>query len=220
MITTRREKNLLISIVKFSYYDKTAYPTMPTYYDYPVPFPFYGPYVYNYTYLNRSFPEHHFPFEESRHKLSQSWHEFWNKPIECPVADVRETLHSYYLDIELPGVETKEKVKVKWTNASTLVIEAEKSRPPIPEDVESAGPESSDTHANGAEQMKKSAHPDHPVHDVVRERHIGKHMRAFDFPVDVDREKMTAKLQSGMLTVVVPKVEKAKVEHKEIDVLQ
>ncbi|KAG9781085.1 hypothetical protein KCU88_g3530, partial [Aureobasidium melanogenum] len=44
-------------------------------------------------------------------------------------------------------------------------------------------------------------------HLTVHERQIGDLMRAFNFPVDVDRDNTHAKLDAGLLRIVVPKLE-------------
>jgi len=45
---------------------------------------------------------------------------------------------------------------------------------------------------------------------VYRETHVGDYRRDFTLPEDVDPEKVTAKLENGVLTIHVGKPEKAK----------
>ena len=40
---------------------------------------------------------------------------------------------------------------------------------------------------------------------ILGERRIGSFRREFSFPVDVDMEKLSAKLEAGLLTIKVPK---------------
>ena len=40
---------------------------------------------------------------------------------------------------------------------------------------------------------------------ILGERRIGSFRREFNFPVDVDMEKLSAKLEAGLLTIKVPK---------------
>lgn len=44
----------------------------------------------------------------------------------------------------------------------------------------------------------------------VSERSVGDFMRTFRFPTGVDQEKVKASMKDGILSIVVPKVEKAK----------
>merc|ERR1712000_423650 len=67
----------------------------------------------------------------------------------------------------------------------------------------SSGPPS----AQGDEATKKAeAAAKKEPHLTVHERQIGDMMRAFNFPVDVDRDNTHAKLDAGLLRVTVPKV--------------
>ncbi|KAF2098685.1 HSP20-like chaperone [Rhizodiscina lignyota] len=172
---------------------------------YPV---YYAPPPYTITSVHKSFPEHHHALEHARHSLAHGIHNAFTPPnqIPAPRADIRETLHNYYVDVELPGVQSQEHLKVKWLSGSTLIVEATKERSEIKE-----APEA------GAEAPKEGE-PETAVHQLVREREIGTLVRAFEFPVAVDREKLKAKLSSGLLSLVVPKAEEAKVEHKDVEV--
>lgn len=182
----------------------------------------YIPSRYKTTHLDRSFPEHHHPFESTRHRISQGFHNFYNitDNILSTRTDVRETLHNYYIDVELPDVELKDHLKLKWTNASTLIVEATKTRKDIAETV-GTGPEGVTGESAGVTDKQTEAakgHVQDPVHLLVKEREIVSLARVFDFPIQVDREKMTAKLQHGLLAIVVPKIEEAKVEHKNVEI--
>lgn len=182
------------------------------------------------TYLPRSFPEHHFPLENVRHKLGdfvKSIHHDWEPGVQRPRVDVRETTDNFFIDIELPGLEKKENLKVKWTSTRTLLIEATIERPQIGEPVRpetSSGISPSGSHletqsgAEKGEESSKREETKEAVHLTVKERHVGQIARAFDFPVDVDREALEAKLQSGLLRISVSKKDHEKVEHEPIEV--
>lgn len=55
-------------------------------------------------------------------------------------------------------------------------------------------------------------------HLTVHERHIGELLRAFNFPVDVDRDNTHAKLDAGLLRIIVPKVEHELTDHVHVPV--
>ncbi|KAF2099068.1 HSP20-like chaperone [Rhizodiscina lignyota] len=178
-------------------------------------FPLYLPELYNVSFLNKTFPEHHMPLYNARHKMSQGFHNFWHESsFPSPRADVRETIDKYYIDIELPGLENKDSIKLKWTNSNTLLLQVTAEPPAIPEGASDAD----SLFAPEAKKTEEHGPPHHLVHQLIKERHVGPIMRAFFFPVSVDRDEMTAKLQYGLLRIVVPKTPDAKVEHKEIDI--
>lgn len=182
------------------------------------PYPMYFiPPPYSTTYVNKSFPEHHLPLEHTRHKIGHALHDWWSwdEPFRAPKADIRETLNNYYIDVELPGIQSKDQVKVKWTNNSTLLVEAIKGHIPIPEEKEL---EAVEQPADSASKENDTKALEHRVHSLVRERDVGKVVRAFNFPIKVNHEDMTANLQHGMLILRVPKAEETKVEHKEVEV--
>ncbi|KIW85648.1 hypothetical protein Z517_01040 [Fonsecaea pedrosoi CBS 271.37] len=67
--------------------------------------------------------------------------------------------------------------------------------PPAPEATQ-------DPKTTGTDQTPKKFAP----HLTLSERQIGEMVRAFNFPVDVDRDNTHAKLDAGLLRIVVPKV--------------
>jgi HSP20 family molecular chaperone IbpA len=69
--------------------------------------------------------------------------------------------------------------------------------------------------AQGDEARKAESAAKKEPHLTVDERQIGDMMRAFNFPVDVDRDNTHAKLDAGLLRVTVPKMMHgdAKVRH-------
>ncbi len=70
--------------------------------------------------------------------------------------------------------------------------------------VPSSGPPSA--HGDEATRKEAEAAAKKEPHLTVHERQIGDLMRAFNFPVDVDRDNTHAKLDAGLLRVTVPKV--------------
>merc|ERR1712000_180687 len=70
--------------------------------------------------------------------------------------------------------------------------------------VPSSGPPSA--HGDEATRKEAEAAAKKEPHLTVHERQVGDLMRAFNFPVDVDRDNTHAKLDAGLLRVTVPKV--------------
>jgi HSP20 family protein len=100
----------------------------------------------------------------------------------CPVVDVRETQDQLMLQAELPGV-TADDVDVSVENG-LLTISGEKKQE-IRE-----GEEGSNHH--------------------LVERRYGRFERRFTLPRTVDAEKVAANYESGILTVTLPKAERAR----------
>jgi HSP20 family molecular chaperone IbpA len=195
-----------------------AYPPM-----YPYPYYYYPPNLYHTTTLSRSFPEHHLPFEHARHKLTSGLHNILNDTYPAPRADVRETLKNYYIDIELPGVECKDQIKLKWMDSRTLHLEVEKEARVI---VDSEDDKTAATTAatgievqEGGEGKKTGTVPEndeskHVVHEIVKERDLGRLKRSFYFPVSVNREGLTAKLHHGILEITLSKDDHQSEKHE------
>ncbi|KAK9683424.1 hypothetical protein RND81_10G140100 [Saponaria officinalis] len=103
--------------------------------------------------------------------------------------DWRETPEAHVFKADLPGVK-KEEVKVEVEDGRVLQISGERSR---------EKEEKNDT-----------------WHRV--ERSSGSFMRRFRLPENAKLEEVKAKMEDGVLTVTVPKVELKKPEVKSIDI--
>jgi HSP20 family protein len=105
-----------------------------------------------------------------------------------PAVDIQETETEYLLKVELPEVEKKD-VKVTVQD-NVLKIEGERKQ-------------------EKEEKGKK-------FHRV--ERSYGTFLRTFTVPEEVEPTKLTAEFKEGMLTVRLPKGEKAKIKAIEVKV--
>ncbi|MCS6305908.1 MAG: Hsp20/alpha crystallin family protein [Nitrospira sp.] len=97
-----------------------------------------------------------------------------------PVVDILETNDNFQIHVELPGIE-KNAVKLS-IEKGVLLISGERPQGTLSEGMR--------YHRN--------------------ERPYGRFERAFRVPDSVDEQKLEADLQNGILTVRLPKVEKAK----------
>jgi len=175
------------------------------------------PLGYDLTYLSETFPEHHHgQLENARHKIGHAMHEFFlgqDSASHKPRADVRETLKKYYLDIELPGLNTTEGLSLKWFNRRTLILSAKVERPELKdEEIADASAEHS------TEDAKGQSKPENPIHILKSERQIGQYFRMFEFSADVDHESMKSKLQNGLLRIELDKKPHEHVQPKEVKV--
>jgi len=96
-----------------------------------------------------------------------------------PRVDVNETDKEINIDVELPGID-KEDVKVEVRD-NTLTISGE----------------------------RKSEKKTEDENCSVAERHYGKFERSFTLTDGVDANRITAEYKNGVLTLGVPKTEKA-----------
>ncbi|HHE65306.1 MAG TPA: Hsp20/alpha crystallin family protein [Bacteroidetes bacterium] len=109
-----------------------------------------------------------------------------NECAWAPSVDIVEQEDKLMLNAELPGIE-KEDVKISFQN-NILTIEGEK-------------------------KQQSEAKDD----DYFRtERFYGKFCRSFTMPSDIDSENISADYSNGVLTVSLPKSEKAKPQQIEI----
>jgi HSP20 family protein len=176
----------------------------------------YPPERYTTTSVNRTFPEHHWPLENTRHKVGDAFHDFfrpYEQDIRTPHTDIRETVKKYYMEIELPGLNSKADYSLKWTGSRTLLVQAEIKRPEVEEEL-ALPPSESPVSPESDPQQK----PIHTVHFLTRERRIGTYARAFYFYADVDHDLLEAKLQHGILHIAVPKKEAEQKEAKHVEV--
>ncbi|OAP60668.1 hypothetical protein AYL99_05670 [Fonsecaea erecta] len=176
---------------------------------------------------------HHIPVPYMAHKVYTKFHDR-DEDVHQPKTDVRETLSNFYLEVELPGVKEHTELRLRWTSNRTLLLTSRTHRPDIPEGelVEEPGPPPAvtaptptpappttgetpaaapapTTEAGEAPETKAAAEQapkKHEPHLTVHERQVGEMIRAFNFPVDVDRDRTHAKLDAGLLRIVVPKI--------------
>jgi HSP20 family protein len=104
----------------------------------------------------------------------------WGQAIWVPPVDIYETEDAFILEAELPGV-TKDDIDIEFVE-SRLILRGE--RRPMPEAKE--------------EQYRR------------RERAYGRFERVFLLPQTIDRDKVSAQFQHGVLTLRLPKSEMAK----------
>ena len=103
----------------------------------------------------------------------------------APAINVVEKDHSYELELAAPGM-TKEDFNVTLDNEGDLVIKMEKK-------------------AENKEEGEKG-------HYLRREWNYTKFQQTMLLPDDADREKISAKVEHGVLSVSIPKIAKAKAE--------
>jgi HSP20 family molecular chaperone IbpA len=131
--------------------------------------------------------------------------------ITQPDLDIRETEHDYIIDVELAGVDDKNAINVEWTSSRSLVVSGSIDRPSVPDDkpADSAPEESRKasigTRGTAGEWIPAPDTQSPKLVLVVAERKVGPFRRHFNFPVDVDMNKLKATLKSGLLTLRVPK---------------
>lgn len=184
------------------------------------------------TYVSHTYPEkghhlHHVPLPYMAHKLHRTFHDR-DLDVHQPKADVRETLKNFYVEIELPGIRDKSELHLRWTSMRTLLVTSNTTRPEIPEAeladvpvVKPAAPQEPELDHQLEPRKSTSTNGSNPKkepHLTVHERLIGDVLRAFNFPVDVDRDSTTAKLDAGLLRVIIPKVEHEQIEHVQVPV--
>jgi HSP20 family protein len=97
-----------------------------------------------------------------------------------PQLNVSEDAHKFYLRAELPGVKNDE-LEIQATG-KTISIAGE----------------------------RKISEEDSNARYHRREREAGKFSRVMAMPSDIDADRIEAKLENGILTVMIPKAETAK----------
>ncbi len=131
-------------------------------------------------------------FKRSMERLFDSF--FGRYPLEeyegfwTPPVDIEETENDVVVRIEIPGMK-KDDIKIKTTGDS-ITISGEKRH----------------------ESEEKGKH----FHRI--ERAYGRFERTVPLPVEIEPDKARASYENGVLTVTLPKSEKAKAKEIEIEV--
>lgn len=150
-------------------------------------------------------------------------------PAFNPKFDVREVPNAYELHGELPGIEQKD-IEIEFTDSQTLSIKGriERSYSSEPANeattekkdhqptVEDAGEDGATPQGeNNAVQKKEQSgavekkNPKQGIDKLwVSERSVGEFARSFSFPERVDLDGVTASFKNGVLSIVVPKIQK------------
>jgi HSP20 family protein len=128
--------------------------------------------------------------------LDDSWDRWFDSFFEdfpvsrtrTPAVDIKENENEYSMEFELPGLTDKD-IEVK-VEGNLLTLSSKKSEE--------------------KEEKKKDY--------VVKERKSYSFCRSFVLPENVNADKITAEFNNGLLTLNVPKTEKAKPKLLEIKV--
>jgi HSP20 family molecular chaperone IbpA len=133
-----------------------------------------------------------------------------------PKFDITEEGSTYTLQGELPGVDPKN-VDIEFTDPQTLVISGHSERSHTEGDPNLRLGSSSETNKIESSESKtdksksKESKEDESKSQPrywLSERSYGEFRRVFNFPSNVDQEKVSAKFDHGILDIKVPKAEK------------
>ena len=141
----------------------------------------------------------------------------------APKFDVKEAKDSYVLEGEFPGIDQKD-IAIEFADEQTITVKGrtervrEEGTEPTAAEVgaddkrESTQPQSStEVTATGPRDVAKHD-PNHTY--WVSERSVGDFARSFSFPNPVDHDKVKASMKNGILSIVVPKMQKAKTQKR------
>ncbi|KAL2430824.1 30 kDa heat shock protein [Exophiala dermatitidis] len=135
----------------------------------------------------------------------------------APKFDVKEAQDKYILEGELPGIDQKN-VTIQFEDDQTLTIKGrtehhrEEGQRPDQTSGDQQGQQqgtssSKEVATTGSKEVARSE----PKHTYwVSERQVGEFARSFAFPNPVDQDNVKASLKNGILSVIVPKLEKSK----------
>jgi len=151
-----------------------------------------------------------YPLVDHPHERTHQHQTFWRymqhqKPDQklypnYPDVDIRDATTEYLIEIEVPGAKDSSEITCQWTSMKSLVVTGNVTRPAW-KSGKSAGKATADDSGDS-----KPAEL-HEPYLLVGERKIGAFRRNFYFPVEMEMEKMSAKLEAGLLRLRVPKHE-------------
>jgi len=146
----------------------------------------------------------------------------------APKFDVKEAKDNYVLEGELPGIDQKD-IVIAFADEQTITIKGrteqlkEEGSRPIEEasEVDASGKEEAgqQAQASSSTEMTTTGGKDVTKHEPqhtywVSERSVGEFARSFSFPNPVDHDNVKASMKNGILSIVVPKMQKAKSQKK------
>jgi HSP20 family molecular chaperone IbpA len=142
----------------------------------------------------------------------------------APKFDVKEAKDSYVLEGELPGINQKD-VIIEFADEQTITVRGrtehsreEGSKPTPATEVDANGKEESAQPSSSTEVTttgSKEVGKHQPQHTYwVSERSVGEFARSFSFPNPVDHDNVKASMKNGILSIVVPKLQKAKAQKR------
>jgi len=141
----------------------------------------------------------------------------------APKFDVKEAKDNYLLEGELPGMDQKD-VVIEFADEQTITVKgrterfAEEGAKPTATEVDTNGkdesaPPGSSTEVTTTSPKDVAKHESQPTY-WVSERSVGEFARSFSFPNPVDHENVKASMKNGILSIVVPKMQKAKTQKR------
>lgn len=129
-----------------------------------------------------------------------------------PDVDIRDAISQYLLELECPGVKDPASIHCQWTSSRHLTVSGTVARPEyVPcDDAEMLalmpGLCREREIRNGEDgEGERNGHEAPAVYLVLGERRMGSFRRNFTFPVEVEHESMTARLEAGLLRIKVLK---------------
>ena len=102
----------------------------------------------------------------------------------APALNVKESAEDYIMEMAVPGLE-KEWVRINVTNEGLLHVAIENKM----------------EHKDENRDSHKSRH----IHYLRREFSYGNYEQSYTLPDDVDRDKISASVANGILTITIPK---------------
>ncbi len=121
--------------------------------------------------------------------------DFWmtnrKNNLTAPAVNVLDEEKEYKVEIAAPGM-TKDDFQIKIDNDNNLVITLEKKT------------ETKEGDKNEKKDAKKAGKY------LRREFSYSHYQQAFSLPEDIDKQKITAKMEHGVLTIDIPKTEPQK----------
>ncbi len=106
----------------------------------------------------------------------------------APAVNVKEDADKYTMEVAIPGIK-KEYVRIDLNKDGDLELAIE----------------------NKLEHHEESGKAERKEHYLRREFSYTNYQQTYSLPDDVEKEKITAKVEDGILSIVLPKIKKSEV---------
>jgi len=165
---------------------------------------------------------HHHPMERLEKQLSKAFNKDVFKSIDfAPKVNLSEDEKNYYIHAELPGM-TKDQVKMELSDDDhTLTISGERETIIDNSNPNEEAKDDKDEHKKDKkeENKKENKNSNHKKYSKI-ECSYGRFERSFSIPENANVNEIQAKMENGILEIVLPKVVAPKPEPKRIIQIQ
>jgi len=148
-----------------------------------------------------------------------------------PRINITEDINNYYIHVDLPGM-TKDQVKMEFNEEKRILTIAGERKSPYDSNQDETLPDHASTSENATSSSSSSSSSNNnnettesskneeknEMKFVLRESRYGKFSRTFPIPKNCNLNNIKAKMENGLLEVIINKIEHPKNQKRSIQI--